>query len=75
MKIVQFFEDDRGSLSMTRLLAFASFFPASSVLAVIHSETALMYYLTAYALQSVGSKWMDTKMVSAQNAVRKSANK
>lgn len=53
---------------MTRLLAFMSFFPASSVLAVSHSDTALGLYLSAYVLQLVGGKTADAYMEKVKNA-------
>lgn len=62
IRATQFFEGDDGRLSMTRLLAFMSFFPASSVLAVSHSDTALGLYLSAYVLQLVGGKTADAYM-------------
>lgn len=68
MRIVEFFENDDKQLSMTRLLAFMSFFPASSVLAVSHSDTALGLYLGAYVAQLVGGKGVDTWMQKVKNA-------
>lgn len=69
MRLVEFFEDSDGHLSMSRLLSFMSFFPASSVLAVIHTEVALGIYLTAYAAQYVTSKRADALMKKVNNAI------
>lgn len=52
----QFFENDSGVLSMTRLLCFLSFFPASYVLIVTCNVDALAWYLGAYVLGYVGGK-------------------
>lgn len=70
IRLAEFFQDGDGRLSMTRLLSFLSFFPASSVLAVSHTDTALTIYLTAYVAQYGGSKWIDMKG-RMKNAVSK----
>ncbi len=70
-RVAEFFEGQDNRLSMTRLLAFMSFFPASSVLAVSHSDTALTVYLTAYVAQLVGGKTADAYMQKVQNALPK----
>lgn len=72
-RVAEFFEDSDGHLSMTRLLAFMSFFPASSVLGVSHTDNALTVYLGAYVLQLVGSKGVDAYKV--KNANRKLPSK
>lgn len=74
-RVSEFFEGEDKRFSMTRLLAFASFFPASSVLAIIHTETALGYYLGAYVLQMVGGKTADAYMQKVKNAVSKPNHK
>ncbi len=74
MRVIEFFEDGDKRLSMTRLLSFLSFFPASSVLAVSHTDTALTIYLTAYVAQFSGSKWIDMKS-KVKNAAPKSTSK
>lgn len=67
-RVAEFFEGDNKRLSMTRLLAFMSFFPASSVLGVSHSDTALTVYLSAYVVQLVGGKTADAWMQKVKNA-------
>ncbi len=61
MRVAEFFQDSDKRYSMTRLLSFMSFFPASSILIASHSDTALTVYLTAYVAQYGGSKWIDMK--------------
>lgn len=55
----EFFEDEHGSLSMTRLLCFMSFFPASWMSMKIENENALTIYVATYALSYLGSKGLD----------------
>ena len=52
----EFFEEANGKLSMTRLLCFISFFPASWVLLRTQTETAFGLYLGAYVLGYIGGK-------------------
>jgi hypothetical protein len=56
---IEFFEDDSKRLSMTRLLCFLSFFPASYVLLKSPTEGMLGWYLGAYVLGYVGGKGAD----------------
>ena len=55
----EFFEDSEGCLSMTRLLCFLSFFPASWVTIKINNENALAIYVGTYALSYLGGKGID----------------
>ncbi len=55
----QFFEGDNGRLSMTRLLCFLSFFPASYVVARTAESETLSWYLAAYAVSYLGGKTAD----------------
>jgi len=55
----EFFEDESGALSMTRLLCFLSFFPASWVTIRIQNENALAIYVGTYALSYLGGKGLD----------------
>jgi len=57
----QFFKDDKGKASHTRLLAVLSFIPSTGVLLYIHTTEALVAYMSVYALQTISSKWVDTK--------------
>ena len=52
----EFFEDCNGELSMSRLLCFMSFFPASYVVIITKSVDSLGWYLGAYVLGYVGGK-------------------
>lgn len=63
----EFFEDDSGRLSMSRLLCFMSFTPATAVLLQTRSDTALGYYLGAFVAGFVGSKVGDA-MSARKNA-------
>lgn len=66
--MLEFFLGDGNVLSMTRLLAFMSFFPASYVLVTSKSDTALGLYLAAYVAQLVGGKYSDAYMSKVTNA-------
>ena len=55
-----FFCDEKGSLSMSRLLCFLAFWPASYVVIVTKSSETLGWYLSAYAAAYVGGKIGDT---------------
>lgn len=59
-RFLEFFEGEGGILSMTRLLCFMSFFPASYVVVITKSENALGWYLGAYVLGYVGGKIAST---------------
>lgn len=54
--IAAFFTDGKESPSMSRLLCFLSFFPATYELIRINSENAMGWYLGAYVLGYVGGK-------------------
>lgn len=56
---LEFFEDDSGRLSMTRLLCFLSFFPASVALILVKTEGALAFYIGGYVLGFIGGKGWD----------------
>lgn len=56
---IEFFESDDARLSMTRLLCFLSFWPASWVIVVKGNEAMLGWYLSAYVLGYVGGKISD----------------
>lgn len=60
---IEFFQDDGRSLSMTRLLCFMSFFPASYVIVVSKSPETLAYYLGAYTGAYIGGRFADKKKV------------
>lgn len=59
MRWIEFFEGDNNRLSMSRLLMFLSFFPATYEVIMLKSETALGYFLGAYVLGYVGGKFGD----------------
>ena len=60
-RLVEFFEDDSKRFSMTRLMVFASFFPASFVVCYIRSAEALGVYLAAYGGLAANNKWAEKK--------------
>lgn len=62
-RLLEFLEDGRDRLSLSRLLSFLSFFPASWVLLELPSEGMLGIYLTAYGVAYLGGKGIDV-MVS-----------
>ena len=57
MTFGSFFMDGKNGFSMSRLLCFMSFFPASYELIRLNSSDALGWYLGAYALGYVGGKF------------------
>lgn len=57
--VLEFVQDDKGQLSMSRLLCFLSFFPASYVVIITQDSDALGWYLGAYALGYIGGKFGD----------------
>jgi hypothetical protein len=67
----EFFEGDTGRMSMTRLLCFLSFFPASVVVLATRNAETLGWYLGAFALSYVGGKTADifTKPKEAANGL------
>lgn len=67
----EFFQDESGHYSMTRLLCFLSFFPASLVVVQHGGEGTLGWYLGAYVLGYAGGKAVDVaamKVKGGQNA-------
>lgn len=56
-KLAEFFQDKDNCLSMSRLLAFMSFFPATYV--IWHHGADLRWYVGAYATAYVGGKVAD----------------
>lgn len=65
----QYFEDDSERLSMTRLLCFLSFWPASYVVIATTSHEALGWYLGAYVGGYTGGKWADAWKRRGKDAV------
>lgn len=59
MRWVEFFEGEGNRLSMTRLLCFLSFFPASWVVIQDRGPETLGWYVGAYVLGYVGGKLSD----------------
>jgi len=58
----EFFEDNEGGLSMTRLLCFLSFWPSAYVVVIstpVERSTILGLFLGAYAITYVGGKLID----------------
>lgn len=53
---IEFFEAEHGRLSMSRLLCFVAYFPASYVVAVNPSSDNLAWYLGAFVGGYVGGK-------------------
>lgn len=64
----EFFEADTGRLSMSRLLCFLSFPPATIVLLKNPTAEMLGWYLGAYVLQYVGGKVADAGGMFAPKA-------
>lgn len=56
MSLRVFFEDDAGRLSMSRLLCFLAFWPATYVVLAAPSVDTLAVYLGAYVLGYLGGK-------------------
>lgn len=67
---IEFFEGESGRLSMTRLLCFLSFFPATYVTiesaGTSDASDVLMIYLGAFVLGYVGGKGADAVLGAAQ---------
>lgn len=59
VRLWEFFEGEETTLSMSRLLCFLSFFPASYISVKIGNENALTIYVATYALSYLGSKGLD----------------
>jgi hypothetical protein len=56
---IEFFEGTENRLSMSRLLCFGAFFPASYVVIATLSDEALGWYLGTFVLGYVGGKASD----------------
>lgn len=59
MRVSRFFLDDNGRESMTRLLMFLAFWPATFVVCSDPGEDTLSWFLGAYVLGYVGGKAND----------------
>lgn len=58
-RALEFFADSDGRMSMTRLLCFLAYPPASYALFLIKTEDALLYYLGAFVVGYIGGKGAD----------------
>ena len=58
-RLVEFFEAEDKRLSMTRLLCFMSFFPATVVVMRDGTVDTLSWYLGAFVLGYIGGKGAD----------------
>lgn len=58
-RLHEFFESDEGQLSMSRLLCFMSFFPASYVFVIRQTDDMMLYFLGAFVLGYIGGKGAD----------------
>jgi hypothetical protein len=58
-RLPQFFEDDAGRLSMSRLLCFMAFFPASYVVIRTLTDATLGWYLGSFGGVYLGGKYTD----------------
>lgn len=65
-RTLEFFENDDGRLSMTRLLNFLSIFPATYVLIKNPVPEMLMWFVGAYMLGYVGGKVADVAALRLQ---------
>lgn len=61
-RLIEFFEGEKKQLSMSRLLAFLSFVPATIVVLATKTDSALQWYVGAYVTGYVGGKAMDCWM-------------
>ena len=59
MRLSEFFEDDGGRLSMTRLLCFLSFWPSTVIALRDGTEATLSWYLGAFVIGYIGGKGAD----------------
>ena len=55
----EFFEDDNRRLSMSRLLVFCAFVPATIEVIRINTADALLWFLGAFVTGYVGGKGVD----------------
>lgn len=71
--LTQFFENSDGRKSMTNLLAFLSFFPASYLAVKIGDNLALGTLLGAYVTNNLGAKGIDAmkKKLTGPDKVKK----
>lgn len=69
--IRQLFEGENGFLSMTRLLCFLSFFPATYMAVKLMTENALTIYVGCYALAYLGGKVGDALVTAAEDKGKK----
>lgn len=67
--MLEFFQGEDGRLSMTRLLCFLAFFPATYLTIILGTETAQGIYLSTYALSYLGGKGFDAVTASKAEAV------
>jgi hypothetical protein len=58
-KMGEFFQNDAGALSMTRLLMFLSWPPATIVMFHIQTVDAMAWYLAAYVGGYAGGKFAE----------------
>ncbi len=59
----EFFKNNLGQKSMSRLLPFMAFFPSTIVVFWLHTEAALSIYIGAYVLSYLGGKFADSNKV------------
>lgn len=67
----EFFQDEEGHNSMTRLLCFLSFWPASWVVVQNPGEASLGWYLGAYVLGYAGGKAVDVASLKVRRGSSK----
>ena len=60
-RVVEFFQDESKQLSMTRLLCFLAFWPASYVVCIEPDSDTLGWYLGAFVGGYAAGKWADRK--------------
>ena len=65
--VSDFFRGQSGRLSMTRLLTFLSFIPATYELVRINNEAALGLYLGAYVVGYIGGKFGEGRFSSQRS--------
>lgn len=59
IKWIEFFHNNQGQMSMSRLLSFMAFFPATVVLLWVHTAEALIAYMGVYGATYLGGKGFD----------------
>jgi len=65
----EFFEAENKEFSMSRLLCFMSFFPASYVVIINKNADSLGWYLGAYVLGYVGGKFANINSPKVEKMV------